>query len=139
MRSRVSQQRWCGWFLLAFTFFVFVLLMNACTSVPLTEEEISASLVKVVITNSRTYDLTAPTFYLSGFGVHPLGKIEGMGNTRTFWIDRAWLGPEGCSTIYAHYTGGTDLVFSQVCWKPGEHIVADLADLFNPNTAWSHR
>lgn len=99
----------------------------------------STTFIRIKIENHRTKDDADPRIYVVGSGSHSLGVIGGINGKIDRLIDTRWLGPDGCLRIVAHYVGLGDLVFSNVCWRPGEFIEAALDDLFNPNTAWSHR
>lgn len=99
----------------------------------------STTLVRVHIENHRTVDAIAPTIYLTGSGRHSLGRIEGMGGKIDRFIDKNWLGSDGCFQISAHYAGSGDLTFDKVCWRRGDRIEATLDNVFNPIAAWSRR
>jgi hypothetical protein len=94
--------------------------------------------IQVTINNNRSRDLTDPRFYLIGMGRHDLG-IVGSLSSKTQKMDRAWLGPDGCMSVVAHYVGTGDWVSDKVCWSPGEVIEVSLNPIFSTSTAWSHR
>ena len=104
-----------------------------------TEIQPSEQYVRLTINNRRTNDALAPHIILIGNGRHELGIVQGMGGKLSKLVDTRWFGASGCFRVIAHYVGTGDLIFDEVCWRPGEVVTASLDDIFIPAALWSHR